>query len=106
MCTRIVRSTLSPWLGLSAGVEGGMTVLQLSHLGSDNYDLAECGEEYERRSHFRDAAEVTHHLDDLGLLAWQIRDLWNGKEVELELLGESRQGQAPRHARSNPPRAS
>jgi hypothetical protein len=63
-----------------------MAILQLSfaQLQTGRYTLTEHGERYHQLSQFRSVAEVSKQLSHLGLLAWQVNDLWDGKEVELD----------------------
>jgi len=45
--------------------------------------LTERGEGYEQLWHFHDVNEISHRLDNLDLQPWQLKLLWDGKEVEL-----------------------
>jgi hypothetical protein len=63
-----------------------MAILQLSMSPANGgrHTLLERGDQYEQFSHFRTVEEVSQQLGKLGLTAWQIQDLWDGKEVELD----------------------
>jgi len=45
--------------------------------------LTERGEGYEQLWHFHDVSEINHRLDNLDLQPWQLKQLWDGNEVEL-----------------------
>lgn len=57
-----------------------MTVLKLS-LATDRVTLTESGPESNQVREFSTISEVNRHLKTLGLLYWQLRDLWEGKAV-------------------------
>jgi hypothetical protein len=63
-----------------------MATLQLSMMQAKTgrFTLAEHDEQYDQLSHFRNADEVRRELSHLGLVDSQMKDLWDGKEVELD----------------------